>query len=194
MRGHVKLINVFRTGNVTQLGVVSEQHSTSPGRPRKVIDVSVLREALSERRKLTLATLSRALKVHRNTLRQHLISHGIFYERFSAITDGDLDILLQDYKKKHPKSGLRYAMGFLKRLKFRVQRRRVRAAMRRVDAVGQALRRRTTISRRRYTNKRPNAMWHLDGHHKLIRWGIVIHGIVDGFSRAVGCFEFLTMY
>jgi hypothetical protein len=28
-------------------------------------------------------------------------------------------------------------------------------------------------------------MWHLDGHHKLIRWGIVIHGFVDGYSRLV---------
>ncbi|ESK81644.1 hypothetical protein Moror_3251 [Moniliophthora roreri MCA 2997] len=28
-------------------------------------------------------------------------------------------------------------------------------------------------------------MWHLDGHHKLIRWGIVIHGIIDGFCRTV---------
>ena len=26
---------------------------------------------------------------------------------------------------------------------------------------------------------------HLDGHHKLIRWRIVIHGAIDGFSRAV---------
>ncbi|TEB19302.1 hypothetical protein FA13DRAFT_1666561, partial [Coprinellus micaceus] len=72
-------------------------------------------------------------------------------------------------------------MGYLKQLQFRIQRHRVRASMRRVDAVGQALRRRTTISRRRYGNKRPNAMWHIDGHHKLIRYGIVIHGAVDGF-------------
>ena len=32
-------------------------------------------------------------------------------------------------------------------------------------------------------------MWlffrHLDGHHKLIRWRIVIHGAIDGFSRTV---------
>ena len=29
----------------------------------------------------------------------------------------------------------------------------------------------------------PNSVWHLDGYHKLIRWGIVIHGAVDGYSR-----------
>ena len=27
--------------------------------------------------------------------------------------------------------------------------------------------------------------WHLDGNHKIIRWGFVIHGCVDGYSRRV---------
>ena len=31
----------------------------------------------------------------------------------------------------------------------------------------------------------PNAMWHVDGNHKLIRWWLVIHAGVDGFSRTV---------
>ena len=29
----------------------------------------------------------------------------------------------------------------------------------------------------------PNSLWHIDGNHKLIRWRIVIHGGIDGFSR-----------
>ena len=28
-----------------------------------------------------------------------------------------------------------------------------------------------------------NSLWHLDGHHSLIRWKILIHGCIDGFSR-----------
>jgi len=27
----------------------------------------------------------------------------------------------------------------------------------------------------------PNSLWHIDGHHSLIRWGFVVHGCVDGF-------------
>ena len=27
--------------------------------------------------------------------------------------------------------------------------------------------------------------WHIDGHHKLIRWGFVVHGGVDGFQRKI---------
>ena len=29
----------------------------------------------------------------------------------------------------------------------------------------------------------PNSLWHIDGHHKLIRWRIITHGGIDGFSR-----------
>lgn len=28
-------------------------------------------------------------------------------------------------------------------------------------------------------------MWHIDGNHKLIRWGLEIHHEIDGFSRLV---------
>ena len=31
--------------------------------------------------------------------------------------------------------------------------------------------------------------WHIDDNHKLIRWGIVIHGGIDGCTR---CIIFLT--
>ena len=31
----------------------------------------------------------------------------------------------------------------------------------------------------------PHHLWHHDGHHKLIRYGLITHGCVDGFSRAV---------
>ncbi|KAK0522649.1 hypothetical protein OC835_006506 [Tilletia horrida] len=30
-----------------------------------------------------------------------------------------------------------------------------------------------------------NSLWHLDGHHKLIRWRMVIHAAIDGKSRLV---------
>ena len=28
-----------------------------------------------------------------------------------------------------------------------------------------------------------NSLWHIDGNHKLIRWRIVVHGGIDGYSR-----------
>ncbi|KAF8994107.1 hypothetical protein BDQ17DRAFT_1179150, partial [Cyathus striatus] len=51
---------------------------------------------------------------------------------------------------------------------------------RRIDPIGHKLRQRRVLHRRKYSIKRPNSLWHLDRHHKLIQWGIVIHGIVNG--------------
>ena len=31
----------------------------------------------------------------------------------------------------------------------------------------------------------PNSLWHLDGRHALIRWKLVIHGCIDGYSKRI---------
>ena len=42
------------------------------------------------------------------------------------------------------------------------------------------------IIRRRYSVPCPNALWHIDGDHKLIEpYRIVIHGGIDGYSRLI---------
>ncbi|KAJ7764735.1 hypothetical protein B0H16DRAFT_1219359, partial [Mycena metata] len=60
-----------------------------------------------------------------------------------------------------------------------VQKERVRESLKRVDGLGQLLRT-SDIRRRTYSVPRPNYLWHCDGHHKLIWWGIVLHGFADG--------------
>ena len=55
--------------------------------------------------------------------------------------------------------------------------------MLRVDPWGVQQRMRNILHRREYRVKGPNSLWHIDGNHKLIRWRIVIHGGVDGYSR-----------
>ena len=39
------------------------------------------------------------------------------------------------------------------------------------------------LHRRQYNVPSPNALWHIDGNHKLIRWRFVVHGGIDGYSR-----------
>lgn len=41
------------------------------------------------------------------------------------------------------------------------------------------------LRRRVYSVPGPNAVWHIDGYDKLSRYGITIHGCVDGFSRQI---------
>jgi hypothetical protein len=36
----------------------------------------------------------------------------------------------------------------------------------------------------------PNAVWHIDGYDKLLRYGIKIHECIDGFSRQISSIWF----
>ena len=159
-------------------------HTGRRGHPRKSINQAFLENALSPGRNIHLTRLSQAIGVHRNTLRTSLRQSAIV-RRFSGITDHELDIVVRRYKRLQPQVGLRYMIGHFRRHGIRIQKERIRLSLARVDRLGQALRNHHAIDRRVYEVPRPNALWHLDGHHKLIRWGIVIHGIVDGYSRTV---------
>lgn len=59
--------------------------------------------------------------------------------------------------------------------------------MRRVHRDGVVFRALTinTVNPRKYSVSSPLSLWHVDGNHKLIRWRIVIHGGIDGYSRMI---------
>ena len=59
----------------------------------------------------------------------------------------------------------------------------MRESLHRVCPLAVKERFRQAIRRREYRVPHPNSLWHIDGYHKLIRWKIVIHGGVDGYSR-----------
>ena len=113
-------------------------------------------------------------------------NHGI-ERKYTCISDADLDKLIAEFKTRRPDSGIQYIVGFLQKSGIRVQYRHIIQSVHRIDRLGQTLRERRVMTRRKYYVERPNALWHMDGHHKLIRWGIVIHGFIDGFCRTV-CF------
>lgn len=141
---------------------------------------------MSTHRRIRRKHLAVALHCSRNWLRERLKDHGLYESsRFSTIPDKDLDILVCHYKHRKPNSGIRYITGFLNLNGIKVQKERIRESLIRIDELGQTLRNHAAIDRREYEVPRPHALWHMDGHHKLIRWGIVIHGIVDGYSRTV---------
>jgi len=160
------------------------------GRPQKHINLEFLREAMSPKRHISLNKLAKLLGMHRNTLRFHLKKNNVHY-KFSALSDVDLDILVKMFRKAKPESGIRYLVGFLRRHGLRIQKKHVISSVHRADRLGCVLRGHGAIRRRKYEVSRPNALWHVDGHHKLIRWGIVIHGFIDGYSRTVSIFTIL---
>ena len=73
-------------------------------------------------------------------------------------------------------------IGHLSRFGVTVTQARLRAFIHRVDPVNTTS---ITIRRRVYRSEGPNAVWHINSNHKLIRWRFVIHGGSDGYSRVI---------
>ncbi|KZT06697.1 uncharacterized protein LAESUDRAFT_653023 [Laetiporus sulphureus 93-53] len=102
---------------------------------------------------------------------------------FSPISNGQLNAVVKAYKQRKPDSGICYLRGFLHQHHLQIQKNCLYQSLRHVDGLNHVLQWRRTIQRRKYKSSRLNALWHCDGHHKLIHWGIVIHGFIDGFCH-----------
>eukprot|EP00794_Sanderia_malayensis_P001839 gene1839-2069_t len=104
---------------------------------------------------------------------------------FTDMSDDVLDEEVHQIMCFSPNSGERMMQGALRAKGLKVQRWRIRDSMTRLDPVGKLARRLFTVKRRVYSVEALNALWHIDSHHKLIRWRIVTHGCIDGFSRMI---------
>ena len=67
-------------------------------------------------------------------------------------------------------------------MQVRVQRHRIRDSIHRVSGRESLP---PPIYRRVYSVPGRNALWHLDGNHKMIRHRLVVHGSIDGYSRLI---------
>ena len=106
-------------------------------------------------------------------------------QNWTSIGDGELREIMQGIMSVTPGIGQTRMLGALYSRGIKVQRWKVRELMRELDPVGTALRWRGTIRRRQYNVRCPNALWHIDGNHKMIRWRFVIHTAIDGYSRLI---------
>ncbi|XP_052088233.1 uncharacterized protein LOC127734689 [Mytilus californianus] len=122
---------------------------------------------------VSVSSIKRRLRDYRILLRR----------RYAVISDTDLDNHVRRITQFNRSLGQRMVQGILKTEGIVLQRRRVAESLIRVDEAGVAIRWCRTIRRRSYQVSGPNALWHVDGNHKLIRWGMVIHGGIDGYSR-----------
>ncbi len=104
---------------------------------------------------------------------------------YTDITDNELDDLMKELRYHQPFAGQIILMGILKSKGFRIHRQRLRDSLHRIDSFGMMNRWANIIPRRVYKVAGPNSLWHVDGHHKLIRWKLVIHAAIDGYSRMI---------
>lgn len=109
--------------------------------------------------------------------------YGLSQLQFTEITDGDLDKVVEELTCEYPSCG----EGLLKQLLVdrgvKVQRMKIRDSIHRVDHEGVENRKRGRLRRRTYNVQGPNALWHVDTNHKLVRLHLIAIGGIDGFSR-----------
>ena len=151
------------------------------GRPQ--ISISEEQLSLLIELQFTNENIASLLHVSPRTIRRRIIHYGLEREvGFTEMDDTCLDAITEQFVGTHPNCGEVSLSGFLRSLNLKVQRYRVRDSLRRVDPRGVQTRFRQ-VHRRCYSVSMPNSLWHIDGHHRLIHWRIVVHGGIDGYSR-----------
>ncbi len=122
----------------------------------------------------TLTRKLRALGLRRNTIRQ-----GVNWDYVLFAIEEELSGSGSELGYRAMQARLRHSYHI------QISRENVRLLLRHMDPCGVKARQRSRLRRRRYTAKGPNYLYHVDGWDKLKRYGLCIHGCIDGFSRRI---------
>ncbi|CAC5376050.1 unnamed protein product [Mytilus coruscus] len=124
-----------------------------------LVEIGFSRKCMASLLHVSISSIKRRLRDYRILLRR----------RYAVISDTDLDNHVRRITQFNRSLGQRMVQGILKTEGIVLQRRRVAESLIRVDEAGIAIRWCRTIRRRSYQVSGPNALWHVDGNHKLIR-------------------------
>ena len=155
---------------IVNRGGVEAIFTGSSGRPKFNIPYEQLNFLLE--RRFTVAQISALLGVSSRTIERRLQEFGLSVRAtYTEISDEHLDSTVNQILATFPNTGYKRMSGYLRTRGIRVQQRRIRESMRRVDPQGTLLRalQMNVIHRRVYSVPSPLALWHIDGNHKLIR-------------------------
>jgi hypothetical protein len=155
--------------SLSRYTAASVESGGSVGRPSYDIPEGQLQYLLQC--KFTVPQISMILNVSVRTVRRRMEAYDLSVRSlYSTLSDDDLDAVVRRIQQQFGLCGNRQMQGHLLAEGVRVQQARVRDSQRRVDPGGVALRRLTSINRRRYQVNGPLALWHIDGNHKLVRY------------------------
>ncbi|XP_072554131.1 uncharacterized protein [Paramormyrops kingsleyae] len=169
-----------------QLYILAQKEEGNVGRPRYVLPPNIIEAHLLLGR--TAGDIAQLFGVCERTVRRRMAEYGIrVHDLLTPMEDNVLDEMVTQILQQHPNCGYKMMIGFLNAQGIRIQRQRVQESMQRVDPHGVWMRtlQLTPRRRRKYFVPAPNSLWHIDGNHKLIRWRIVVHAGIDGFSRLI---------
>lgn len=119
----------------------------------------------------TATEISAMLGVSEPTVRRRLQEFGLSSRNLTNISDDALDRIVRQIKEDFQQSGYRVIRGILRARGYHIAERRIMECLRRVDLEGVILRslQLQIVHRREYKVYGPNALWHIDTNHKLIR-------------------------
>ncbi len=170
------LIKSIRARGVApEVGVARENFLASLA--IKLIDICFRHHCISQsslelllENRFTVPQIARMFEVSVSTIRRRMSELGLFVRAYySTISDRDLDELVSSIQQQYPMCGNRQMQGHLLYHGHRVQQISLRDSQRRIDPNGTALRRLHVLNRRTYSVPAPLSLYHIDGHHKLIR-------------------------
>ena len=172
------LIDTLKHSFENMMVIMADRHDTglpvftfnsgSRGRPRLEISQAVLEYMIGNR--FSVRQIANIINVSTSSVRRYMNLYRLtIRSTYTSISDQDLDTIVNRLQQQHPNSGYRLMRGHLAAMGYRVQQCRVRESLQRIDPVGIARRWFPGIQRRTYSVANPNALWHIDGNHKLIR-------------------------
>ncbi|KAJ3473525.1 hypothetical protein NLI96_g12960 [Meripilus lineatus] len=189
--------------DIPEVLAVTRVHTGRRGRPRIEIDPSILAEGIQ----YGSSRLGRSLDVSARTVRRRAVEANIVdpgipvYVEFhdtesgqtyrwytsstglqSVLTDDELDGIMLELLNSFPTFGRRMIEGHFLHLGHNVPRRRLQASYARINGPAISAFGVRRIQRRVYHVRAFNSLSHHDGQHGLVRWKIVFHAFIDGYS------------
>lgn len=134
---------------------------------------------------ITWVAIARNFEVSISTMDRWRERHN-FEDPNIVVNEETLDALMLQFIDSNPYKGERLAIGYMRSRGVRNSRQQIRNSLHRVNPEGVEIRKLKPVAQRRvYNVEGPNHLWHVDGHHKLIKYGLVTMGCIDGYSRLV---------
>lgn len=117
------------------------------------------------------------------TLKRILSKHELYRRRRYSKIEDVVEFIQREIEKSGQLHGYRWMHLRCIQNDLVVSQNIVRDILLILDPEGVECRKRRRLRRRRYYNKGPNYLWHVDSYDKLKPYGICINGCIDGFSR-----------
>lgn len=125
---------------------------------------------------LKVNDIAQFLNVSKRTVERRMNEYNLtIRQMYSEISNEELRTEVSNLCHEYPHVGYRTIKSLLQSKGLRIQERKVRAAVRECDPCGVLFRTvflSSRIQRRVYSVQGPQALWHIDGNHKLIRYAL----------------------